>query len=496
MSIPFDVPARWADRAWLTWLCAASAFALAGCAGLQPDVALTPVQQAARDHLGHDLLPLRSAADSDRAAQRVAELLAEPLSADAAVQLALLNNRALHARLEALGIADADAVLARRLPNPRLGLARLQRGSERETDRSLGFNLGQLLLLPWTLPQAREVDARRLAALQRRVTQDMLGVAAEVRRAQVRAVAAQQALRYQRDVLASTEAGTELARRMLEAGNWPPAQRAREQAIHTEALLAVARAELVAIREREQLTRLLGLSGAQTTFTLPERLPDLPDRLPAPGDPRGDPPSLLPSHLAGAPDVASQALAQRLDVQAARLETEALARELGLSRVTGALDAIEFSVVSNRSSEVPVQHGVGLGFELPLFDWSGARSARAEALYRQSAHRTAQIAVEARSELREAEAAVRSHWAIARQLRDEVVPAARRLTDDSVLRYNGMLIGVFELLADARAQVVAVNAALDAQRDFWLAQADLEQVRLGKAGPSGPAAGLDAGAQP
>ena len=64
--------------------------------------------------------------------------------------------------------------------------------------------------------------------------------------------------------------------------------------------------------------------------------------------------------------------------------------------------------------------------------------------------------------------------------RDEIVPARQRIADENLLRYNGMLIGVFDLLADARSQIASVNASIDALRDFWLAQADLEMALIGK----------------
>jgi hypothetical protein len=53
-----------------------------------------------------------------------------------------------------------------------------------------------------------------------------------------------------------------------------------------------------------------------------------------------------------------------------------------------------------------------------------------------------------------------------------------------LLRYNGMLVGVFELLADARAQINSVNTAIEAQRDYWLAETDLQAAINGTGGAS------------
>jgi outer membrane protein TolC len=115
----------------------------------------------------------------------------------------------------------------------------------------------------------------------------------------------------------------------------------------------------------------------------------------------------------------------------------------------------------------------------------------------QTLHQAAHTAVEARSELREAYGQYRTAWDIAHLQLTELVPLRQRISQENLLRYNGMLIGVFELLADARAQVASVTGALDALRDFWLAQVDLDAARVGKpalAPLASPSA--DAGAAP
>ena len=59
--------------------------------------------------------------------------------------------------------------------------------------------------------------------------------------------------------------------------------------------------------------------------------------------------------------------------------------------------------------------------------------------------------------------------------------------------FYGMLISVFELLADARQQVAAVNATIGALRDFWVAEASLQLALTGKSpGTMNLAGGADA----
>ena len=101
----------------------------------------------------------------------------------------------------------------------------------------------------------------------------------------------------------------------------------------------------------------------------------------------------------------------------------------------------------------------------------------------QAVHRTAEVAVNARSEVREAYSAYRTAYDLARHYRDEVVPLRKRISDENLLRYNGMLIGVFELLADAREQVAQRHrlrrgaARLLARRDRPADRADRPLAR-------------------
>jgi outer membrane protein TolC len=446
---------------------ALAAVALGGCAGFSADGGFGTVEQAAGERLGKEVRWTKS--DAERAAvdARVGALLAEPLTADAAVQVALLNNRRLQAAFDELGIAEAGFVQAGRLPNPGFGFGRLRRGDETEIERTLHLDLARLL----AMPMVREMESRRFERVKRDAAAAMLALAADTRKAWVAAVAAEQSVRYMGQVREAADASAELARRMARAGNWNKLQQAREQGFYADAALGLARAERLRDATRERLTRLMGLWGERAQFRLPERLPDLPE---APLD---------------MPDVERRAIAQRLDVQAARLGVEQTAKNLGLTRATRFVDVLELGAVRNSSNEAPTQRGWEVSFELPLFDWSGARIARAEAIYMQSLNRAAAIAIDARSEVREAYRAYRSTFDIARHQRDEIVPIRQRIAEENLLRYNGMLIGVFELLADARAQVASVNGYIDALRDFWVAQADLDLAMVGKPGLAMPAAG-------
>lgn len=437
----------------------ATAALLAGCASLAPDAGFGPVQQAAKTQLGTDLTWARSETEREAIAQRVDQLLLQPLDSAAAVQIALLNHRGLQARFAELGIAEADFVRASRLPNPGFSFGRVRQGDEREIERGLHLNLARWLLTPWVAEQqGRARDQARQALLQA-----VLDHAALTRMAWVQAVAARQTLHYTGQVMQAAEASAELARRMQAVGNFSKLQRAREQAFYADAALNLARAEQQQRSARERLIRLLGLWGTQTTFTLPERLPDLPEALPE------------------RPQIEAQGLAQRLDVQAAQLATEQTARALGITRSTRLLNVVELGLSHNSSNDAPTQRGWEIGIELPIFDGGSTAVARADLAWRQAVDHAAQRAIDARSEIREAHGQWRTAWDIARHHRLEIVPLRAQIAEENLLRYNGMFIGVFELLADARAQIASVNAAIEAERDFWLADAALAAALTGPA---------------
>jgi outer membrane protein TolC len=135
--------------------------------------------------------------------------------------------------------------------------------------------------------------------------------------------------------------------------------------------------------------------------------------------------------------------------------------------------------VDNTTGAQGGKRGLDVELSLPIFDWGTARNARAQALYLQSAARVRDVAVKARSEAREAYQGYTTAFELARHYRDEVVPLRQRISEEVLLRYNGMLLSVWDLLGDMRQQVLSVNSAIEAQRDFWLAEADLQTTLTG-----------------
>ena len=437
---------------------ALAAALLGGCASFSEDRGFGLTQQTARDRLGKDATWVRTDADAAGVKAKVQEMLAKPLSADDAVQIALYNNPGLQATYAELGISESDLVAAGRIDNPRYSFMRaIDRDGGSKIESLLSFGVISLI----TLPLRMQAAGRRFESTRRGVTSEMLRTASETRKAYYQAVAAAQTRDYMGQVMESAQAGAELARRMARAGSFSALRQIREHAFYADTTAQAARARQAASSAREQLTRLMGLPDS-AAFSLPERLPEVPKA------PRGE------------DEIARVAMQERLDVTAARFEAESMAASLGLTKVTRFTNVLEIGRTRIDEDQNPRKRGWEVGFDIPIFDWGGARVAGAEARYMQAAERIRETAVNAQSEVRQTYSAYRTQYDLARHYRDEIVPLRKKISDEMQLRYNGMLGSVFELLADSREQVMAVNGAIEAQRDFWIAEADLQMALIGK----------------
>ena len=440
-----------------------AATVLTGCASVAIDENFAEVERFAREQTGSEVRWLRS--DPEREAMRteVDRLLAQPLAIDDAVRIALGYSPAFQSLLAEAAVASADATGSARIGNPVFTFERLFRsgaeGRELDIGRSLGISLFDLLFLPARLEQAefRQQQTRLQSSIA------LLSTVTEVRQAWVDAVAARQVAHYREEVATAAGTAAELARRMQATGNFSRLQRAREQALAAEETANLIRARQNATAAREALIQRLGLTPSQAqALRLPDQLSALPE---APID----------EATAGA-----ALLDNRLDVRIARTDLERTAKSLGLTQVTSVVNGLHVAGVRNSETGESSQRGFEVELPLPLFDFGDAARASSEARYLSAFNRTLEVANNASSQVRVAYEGYRSAYDLARHYRSEVVPLRQNITEESVLQYNGMLIGVFELLAAARAQSASVVQAIEAERDFWRAEAALKASLLGQ----------------
>lgn len=408
---------------------------------------------------------------------RASDLLSKPLSQKDAVQLALVNSPALQAVVAQNWADSAAAAQSGRIANPILTLERVRLGDETEIGRLLSFGLLDLL----TLPSRIGVAERRIKQNQLKLSAEVIDQVTQVRQAWVRAVAAQQTLAYTQQVYASAQASAELAKRLQSVGNFNKLDRARQQAFYADTATQLASAQHQTTAAKEELVRLLGLDESQAAMLkLPERLPALPKE---------------PMSAQEAGRLASQG---RLDLQIAKADYEAAARSQGWNTITTFTD-IELgvrrdSVFDAAEGTHQTRRGFEISLQLPIFDWGGVKRDAMNAQTLAAANRLEAAARSAGSNLRESYSAYRTAYDIARHHRDEVIPLRKTISEENQLRYNGMLISVFELLADSRDQVNSVMAALNAEQQFWQADAALQASLIGKPTSASVAGGGGGGA--
>jgi outer membrane protein TolC len=397
--------------------------------------------------------------DTDDAAAaargRVQKLLAAPLSADGAVQIALLNNKGLQAAYNELGIAETKMVEASLPPNPSFSLSRISTSVELDIERKI---VGDILALA-TLPARADAAADRFHQSQLRAAEETLRVGTETRRNYYRAVASRQLVTFLREASSAAETSAKLARQLGETGAMNKLDQAREQSFYVELVAELAAARQRAASEREALTRSLGLWGNDIEFKLPDALPAVPKR-----------PQTLPA-------VEVQAVRRRVDLQVARIEVDTLAKSYGLTNATRFINLLNASGVSRTQRESSGAHGTGGGveveFQVPIFDFGEVRLRQASETYMAAVNRLTQMAVEVRSQARDAYRVYRSAYDIARHYRDQVLPLRQIITEETMLQYGAMQIDVFSLLTEARQRLAVNVAAIEARRDFWLASANL-----------------------
>ena len=441
----------------------AAILVLAGCASVNIDQAVSETNETTSAFTQGGLQLSRTGQQQQARSKLADELLAKPLTRDDAVQLALANSPALQTLLAQSWADMARANQAGRIANPIFTFQRTRFGAELELERLLSFGLLDLL----TLPQRQAISRGQVMQAKVQLSADVIELVTQVRQAWVRAIAAQQTVAYAEQVSASARASAELAKRMQQVGNFNKLQRARQQVFYADATTQLASAQHAASAAREELVRQLGLSSAQALqLQLPERLPDLP-KLPRQAD-----------------AVNANATEQRLDVQMARNQLDMAGKAQSLNLLTSLVDAElgirRDTVFDNAAGTQKARKGYELGIRLPIFDWGNAQRDAMNAQSLAAANRYESTTRSASSQLRESYSAYRTAYDVARHYTDEIVPLRKTMAEENVLRYNGMLISVFELLADTRDQIASVIAAINAHQQFWLADAALAASMTGK----------------
>jgi outer membrane protein TolC len=443
-------------------LAIASAVLLSACKSFTPDGGMSTVAAVAGGGLNKSVVQIGSPETAALARSEVSRLLQAPLSADASVQIALLNNAGLQAAYNRLGVAEAVAVQASRPPLPSFSYDWVKTSIELDIERQIVASVLQLA----TWPARSKIAGVRFEQAELRAAEETLRLAAETRRAYIRAVAARQVLGALNKAKASADASAMLAEKLTETGAINKLDLARRKVFATELDAQVAAASQETAATRERLARLMGLwRSSELEEVLPNALPPMPGK------------SLS---LAS---VERKAMDRRVDLMVARLEVEALARSFGLTRKTRLINVLDaggdWKTQKDKGEPKAEGGGYTIAFEVPLYDFGRARVREAEQRYLVAVNSLRALAIDAQSQAREAYVAYSSARGIVANYESEVLPLRETISAETELQYNAMQVDAFTLLETARADAAAKVAAIEAKRNFWLASADLSVAVLG-----------------
>jgi outer membrane protein TolC len=431
---------------------------MTACTSIPKDLGVSDVKSLIGDKLNPSItLPILRENDKFTA-QQIDQMISEPLTLINAEQLSISQNPLIKVKLYQVGVAAADYAQAGRMENPGFSYGRF---SGEDYDASLLFDIGGVMLMPLK----RQLESRRLNTAKYQAAAEVLEHIASTRRIWVDAVAAKQQTALMEKALQSAEAGNNLTRQMSALGHSSVIEAADSEIFLSEMRTSLNKQRLSESSAREALIRQLGLWGQQARkLVLPDLLPRLPE---------------IPLEV---PSVEQQAIEGRLDVRMANMNLEAMAKNLKLTRLNPFLSAIELGPTLEKS-EGEIDRGFELEFRIPIFDSGGIKTEKAKIIYDQAQAQAEVTAISAVSSARQALMSYQANLEIAKHYRDVVLPLRERVSQEQLLMFNGMLISVFDLLDDLRSAMSMESAYVNAIKDFWIADANLQQALTGSGMP-------------
>jgi cobalt-zinc-cadmium efflux system outer membrane protein len=225
------------------------------------------------------------------------------------------------------------------------------------------------------------------------------------------------------------------------------------------------RSEGEAAVAREKLNKLMGTWGPRTAWKMSPRLPELPAAEPA------------------LERLESAAIAQRLDIAAARRNIQAMGYALSLAKTTRWTGTVSVAVQAGRlRNSNRFSFGPSVSLEIPLFDQRQAQIAKLEAFKRQAESELRGLSVDVRADVRSSRARVGTARGVVEHYAKVIVPLRENVVRFSQEQYDAMLLGVYQLIQARQNEFAAYREYIDALRDYWIARSDLERAIGGRVG--------------
>ena len=443
---------------------------LSGCASTSAESDFRDTAKLVQERTGRRIHWDNGSDDDKQVAREFHRILSHDLTVDDAVVVALLENKTLQATYEDLTIAQADLVQAGLLKNPIVGggLAFPIAGNV-----TTGGNLSvsEDFLSLFTIAAKKRIAASALQAAELRVGDAVVRMTCDVESTFYALQATEQMVAMRRQLLEAGDATLDLARRQHDAGNISDLDVANEETMVEELRTELMRSEADVVTSHEKLTRLLGVWGPDAAYHVVAKLPELPESQGA------DPPS---DHLE------ALAVGRRLDLLAAQAEVDAISHALTMTKTFRFLGGAAVGGNYERAPERYSTLGPNASLELPIFDQKQALVARLDGELRAAIARKNTLAVDIRSEVRDASSRLTASRAIVERYAKVILPLRERVVSLSQQQYDAMLIGTYQLLQSKRNQVSAYRELIEALRDYWIARADLERATGGSLSSHAP----------
>ncbi len=447
-----------------------------GCASINPRQGFNEISADVERRLGNHVRWYAASPEDDQMREFVKKILAQPLTVDSAIQIALLSNQSLQAKYADLGISQADLVQAGLLKNPVLELTRLKPRKSGEPDDALDVELRFEFLDILLIPLRKKVAAQQYEATKQQVTAGILDHAAATRKAFYAVQMAQQMENVFGELKASAAAALETANRLRKIGNINKGTFDSFQLQDDEAGLALAEAQLVTRANREKLNQLMGVTGDQARWVIEGGLKPLP---------------LKAIDLA---DIEQRVLDNSLELAILRHQIQAIADQAGAEDVESIINDLELGYAWDREDSGHWKDGPIIEFKAPIFDLGFARRARVKAQILQIKAAYAAKTISIRGNARLLVDRLRFSREMVEQYVDTILPLNRHIKDFALLNYNAMQIDVFSLLRAHEKQVISYQRFVNALSNYWMARADLEILLSGRsiaiAGMSSPTVGM------
>lgn len=431
---------------------------LPACVPLSPNQGFEEVRASVKERgVGTDIIWSYDGTHHAGIKQRTEAILTKPLTSESGVELALLNNSALQASFEELGVARAELLQASLIPNPVFGAELKFRNAEPlKVELSLVQQITRLIYRPLQL----KIGEEAFEAAKLRAARSVIEFAGRAREAFFANLKDTLEVELLKRTLAAQEAASELSDRMYAAGNTTLLQRDTERALMQEAKLQLAQAEMHEALSREEVNGLLGLWGGQTNWK-----PNLDV-------------SEVPAVAIARDGVEARAIKQSLDLEIAKAELKVASVEYQLAR--------PFSLYPDAAAGGIAERDDGLWFggptleiPLPLFDQGIAARLLAESTMRQKSRAVHDLSVRIRAQSRALYARAESARQRARFIKQNLLPLRQSIVNETQKEFNAMLIGAFDLLRSKREEIETGVEYIDSLHEYWSSKNKFEQLLSG-----------------